>query len=86
MTIIGDKEAVEKYAYYLDEKAWRRNVLDSIEPNMTEERAKELKISIKIKLIEEEYQITMDGVPVGDPYPMPAGMIDKLMWGPNKPK
>lgn len=84
MTIAGDKKSVEMYSHYLGEQQWKKEVLDSIEPNMTQERADELKISIKIKLMEEEYQITMDGVPVGPTYPMPPGMLEQLMWG--KPK
>lgn len=75
------KEAITKYMYLEGEKVWRRKILDSIEPSMTAERAAELKIVTQIKLLDEQYQITMDGKPVGEPYPMPPGMLEQLMWG-----
>lgn len=74
------EEAITKYMYLEDEKIWRRQVLNSIEPNMTTERVAELKIVTQVKLLDEQYQITMDGKPVGEPYPMPLGMLDLIMW------
>lgn len=87
MTIIGgantpeEKKLLDRYIHMENEKIWRRQVLDSIEPNMTSQRADELKIEQQVKLLDECYQITMDGVPVGPTYPMPPGMLTALMWG-----
>ena len=76
-----DKKFIEQYEYEKGEREWRMRVLNTIEPNMTKERADELKIVIKIQLLDEQYQITMDGKPIGEPYPMRPGMIDAIMWG-----
>jgi hypothetical protein len=81
---INDKEvgkAAERYLHMEGEKRWKRQVLNSIEPNMTQERMNELKITIQVQLMDEQYQIMMDGVSVGEPYPMPPGMIEAIMWG-----
>ena len=79
------EETIVKYMHIEGEKMWRRQILDSIEPGMTKERADELKIEQRINLMDETYSITVDGKVVGEPYPMPPGMLDQLIWGPVKP-
>lgn len=76
-----EQKLLDRYLHYEGEKIWRKKVLDSIEPNMTQDRMNELKISIQVKLLDEVYQITMDGIPIGETYPMPPGMLDAIIWG-----
>lgn len=80
----GEEEII-KYMHLEGEKIWRRAIMESIEPGMTQQRADELKIDQRINLLDETYSITVDGKVVGEPYPMPPGMIEQLLWG-TKPK
>lgn len=93
MIIIGpepkneeEKKLFERYIHYENEQIWKRNTLDSIEPGMTKERVDELKITMKINLLDEQYEIRMDGKLIGDPFPMFPGMLEELMWGKNNPE